>query len=91
MQVVLRSEGDVALFDVTNSFSPLTPEELERIFDPFYRGSGATTEGTGLGLAITKKIVALHHGEIGACNTPEGFKVWLRLPIFQAKSPEPSV
>jgi two-component system sensor histidine kinase CpxA len=83
--ISMRSENDAVMLEVTNSSSPLLAEDLERIFNPFYRGKGATGEGTGLGLAITKKIIALHQGDIGARNTPQGFQVWLRLSRFSAE------
>lgn len=91
VRVVWRAAGGVARLEVTNTFSTLDPTELVRIFDPFYRGSGTTSEGTGLGLAITKKIVTLHHGEIGAQNTPAGFQVWLHLPILGGQDTAPEV
>jgi signal transduction histidine kinase len=80
VRVRLRSEGSAVRFEVTNSCAPVASEDLERIFDPFYRGKGSVSEGTGLGLAITRKIVLMHKGDIGAKNTPEGFQVWLCLP-----------
>lgn len=84
VRVSMRSEGDAVVLEVTNTSPPLLTEELERIFDPFYRGTGAKSGGTGLGLAITKKIIAFHRGGIGARNTPQGFQIWLRLPGFTA-------
>jgi signal transduction histidine kinase len=78
--VALRLEGSAVRFEVTNSCASVAAEDLERIFDPFYRGKGSGSEGTGLGLAITRKIVLMHKGDIGAQNTPEGFQVWLWLP-----------
>ena len=78
--VALRSQGDRARVEVTNSAAPVGERDLARIFDPFYRGQGAPSEGTGLGLAITRKIIRLHGGDIGALNTPQGFQVWLWLP-----------
>lgn len=75
----VRSAPDGVLVEVTNSFPPVGPEELEAIFKPFYRGQTGNTEGTGLGLAIVEKIVALHHGRLGARNVPEGFQVWIAL------------
>ncbi|QSV45493.1 HAMP domain-containing sensor histidine kinase [Geobacter benzoatilyticus] len=85
VRISMRSENDAVMLEVTNSSPPLLAEDLERIFNPFYRGKGATGEGTGLGLAITKKIIALHQGDIGARNTPQGFQVWLRLSRFTAE------
>ena len=84
VRVLLRSEDNTVLLEVTNTSPPLLLEELGKIFNPFYRGKGAIGDGTGLGLAITKKIITLHRGDIGARNTPQGFQVWLRLFKFTA-------
>jgi len=51
----------------------ISPDEYEKIFEPFYRtdkSRSRKTGGTGLGLAITKKIVELHGGKI-MVTTPE--------------------
>ena len=49
------------------------PEDLERIFDKFYRvHRPAEVSGTGLGLAICKGIVEAHRGRIWAENRPGG-------------------
>jgi signal transduction histidine kinase len=39
-------------------------EELELIFERFYRGSQTKTFGTGLGLSIVKEIAALHDATV---------------------------
>lgn len=46
-------------------------EDLERIFESFYRGAGATTgqPGTGLGLAIAQRIVKLHGSKLQVEST----------------------
>ena len=58
-------------------------EDLERIFDKFYRVQRPQgISGTGLGLAICQGIVEAHHGRIRAENLPEGgacITVWLPL------------
>lgn len=74
------------MLQVTNTFTPVLADDLERIFEPFYRGKGMITEGTGLGLAITKKIISLHQGDIGARNALQGFQVWLWLPKFSGET-----
>ena len=40
------------------------PEEMEKIFDKFYRGQKPETSGIGLGLAICKGIILAHNGKI---------------------------
>ncbi|PSR27653.1 MAG: hypothetical protein C7B47_07370 [Sulfobacillus thermosulfidooxidans] len=59
--------------------------DLERIFQRFYRGSGAAQSdkrGSGLGLSIVKRIVEAHHGRIWAENVrPQGFLVGIELPL----------
>lgn len=81
VHVGMRWEDTSLVIEITNTHPPIETEELELIFHPFYRGKESRCEGTGLGLAITKKIITLHHGEIGARNTPKGFQVWIGLPM----------
>jgi len=49
-------------------------DELERVFEKFYRGRRVKgkTAGTGMGLAIAKGIIEAHGGKIRASNRPEG-------------------
>lgn len=48
--------------------------ELARIFDSFFRGTGANRKQAshGLGLPITKRIIDAHHGELRARNLAKG-------------------
>jgi len=51
----------------------MKPEELDRIFDEFYRVKNEYTSdipGTGLGLSLAKRLVELHQGQICADSTP---------------------
>jgi signal transduction histidine kinase len=59
----------------------IRPDDLPRLFDRFYRASGAPAGGTGLGLAIARWIVDRHGGSIEAANLPSGGARFLvRLP-----------
>lgn len=61
----------------------LSDDELERVFDRFYRGDASrarSTGGSGLGLSITRSIVEAHGGRIVASHDPAGgarFTIWL--------------
>ncbi|MBA3007598.1 MAG: sensor histidine kinase [Proteobacteria bacterium] len=62
------NEG-VALIKVADSGPGLRPEQMERVFQPFF-----TTRplGTGLGLANVKKIMDYQGGSVLAANNPDG-------------------
>jgi two-component system sensor histidine kinase KdpD len=47
-------------------------DEIDKIFDKFYRGQTQDSKGMGLGLAICKGIIQAHHGNIAAESRAEG-------------------
>lgn len=61
----------------------VAPEDLERIFEPFYRGRADTVaSGFGLGLAIARHAVQAHGGSIRATNRDGGgLLVEISLPL----------
>jgi signal transduction histidine kinase len=51
--------------EVVNQGDVIAAEEIQQIFQPFYRGSGTgNSKGFGLGLALAQRIIALHKGFI---------------------------
>ena len=82
----LRYQREMAQFEIEDSGPGIPPDELDRIFEPFSRGSAAhvgATGGTGLGLTIAKMLTDLMGGEMNVESRPgEGslFKVRLYLP-----------
>ncbi|WP_308781050.1 HAMP domain-containing sensor histidine kinase [uncultured Clostridium sp.] len=75
IKINLIDENGYAKFSITNKGKSLSKEEVNKLFDRFYRvekSRAETTGGTGLGLAISKSIVSLHGGEIwGSCEGEE--------------------
>ncbi|MBW3630031.1 MAG: HAMP domain-containing protein [Gemmatimonadetes bacterium] len=66
----------------------ITPEELPRVFDRFYRGVAALGRpaGTGLGLAIARLIVEQHGGRIEVSSEPGlGSRFTVLLPVAPAE------
>ena len=62
---------------ITNTYRKLEPEELEKLFEPFYRIEGNKNPGSGLGLTIIKKQLSQCNSSIFAENSQNGltFKV----------------
>ncbi len=91
----LRYQRDMAHFEVEDSGPGILEHELERIFEPFARGSAADAAscgGTGLGLPISKLLTELMGGELTVRSTPgagSAFSVRLLLPRLHAEAPQP--
>jgi len=93
--------GDSLEVRVTNIGEGVPPNELDRIFDRFYRvesGRSSAFPGTGLGLAICKGIVEAHGGSILAQSVPgEETTILFRIPVAASPpggdrlAPEPHV
>jgi two-component system sensor histidine kinase MprB len=78
---VAVAEGEVTVRD---HGAGIPPEELEHVFDRFYRGAGSRHEaGSGLGLAIVRQVADSHGGEVSVESTPATGTVFrLRLGVL---------
>ncbi len=77
-----RADGEVRL-TVADRGPGLGPDELERVFEKFYRG-GRRAGGVGLGLALCRAIAAAHGGSIDARERSGGGAAFtLRLPLAE--------
>jgi len=71
----VRREGDDVIFRVQDEGIGVSPEDLGRLFEQFYRGKGAEqtkTTGLGIGLSLCKAIVERHRGRIWAESPGKG-------------------
>ena len=68
-----RANGSV-LIAVRDRGPGFASDELERVFDPFYRGTSARGQasGFGLGLSLARRVAEAHGGSIRAANPPGG-------------------
>lgn len=75
-------EDESVHVQVSNQGPQVPPQDLERIFDKFYRITAADrVTGTGLGLSICKGIIEAHGGHIWAENVPDGLAFNFTLPL----------
>ncbi len=85
ISVSLDADHQNAFVTVSDNGVGIAEEELDKIFERFYRVDktrGRDTGGTGLGLAITKATVLFHNGSIKVTsNEGEGTTFVVRLPL----------
>ena len=82
-------DGQWLAISVKDAGSGISPEDLPRIFERFYRGdkSRGQAKGAGLGLAIAKQVIEAHGGKIGVSSQPgRGSCFTIYLPTSSAQA-----
>ncbi len=76
-------QADEVQIDVADTGPGIEPEDLEHLFERFYRIPGSeSAEGSGLGLSVAQKIVEEHNGRIEVDSTVgEGTTFMIFLPV----------
>ncbi len=84
----IRHEREMAYFEIEDTGPGIAARDLERIFEPFARGTarGGPHDGggTGLGLTIAKMLTDLMGGEMTVHSTP-GLGTRFRIVLFLAE------
>ena len=75
-------EQSMAYLRVENDGPPITEEEMNRLFDPFWSGE----DGAGLGLSISARIAEQHGGYIESENAGLGVRFTLYLPSLRTNN-----
>ncbi|MDM8544605.1 response regulator [Desulfococcaceae bacterium HSG9] len=82
-------EGDYVIFNVTDDGIGISPEDMERIFEPFYTKKVMGRSGTGLGMAVVWGTVKDHNGYIGTQSKEgQGTSFTLFFPVTRKKRAE---
>jgi signal transduction histidine kinase len=91
VQLAASRVGEEIEFAVSDDGPGLEEEQLEHVFERFWRADSTETQsvgGTGLGLAIAKSLVELHGGAISASSAPgRGATFRFVLPISKDGRP----
>ena len=85
VDVSLENSQGTAKLRIRDHGEGVPDEQIDRIFEPFYRCSGERKSGAGIGLAITQTAAALMNGTVEANRAPEGgLLVTLELPLIRS-------
>lgn len=89
----VAERDDAVEISVTDHGPGIPEEELDRVFERFFRSDPARsrqTGGTGLGLSIVKHVIANHAGEVAVWSRPgSGATFTIRLPRADAPTATP--
>lgn len=87
--IVFHNGDGAAHVDIRDTGIGIADEDLEHIFERFYRADEARsreTGGSGLGLAIARWVVEMHHGSIGVeSKLGEGSVFSIHLPLIPSQ------
>jgi len=85
IEVSVHEEGCHARIDVTDHGKGISPDFIERIFEPYERGArSGEPKGLGLGLYISRQLAVSHGGQLTVRSTPgQGATFSLLLPCTE--------
>jgi signal transduction histidine kinase len=74
-QARIRTEPGHAIIEIEDNGPGIPPEDLDRVFEPFYRrdpSRSRQTGGIGLGLAVVRSVARGHGGDVVLSNRAGG-------------------
>jgi len=93
LAIVTRRDGDRVVVELQDSGEGVSPEDLERVFEPFF-STRAPDLSTGLGLSTVRDLVQLAGGRVALESQPgQGTLVRVSLPVLdllpEERAPQP--
>lgn len=86
INITAQIENDRFHLSIEDTGVGIQPEEIKKVFQPFYRGEQGRRikQGMGLGLSIANDLTEAHGGTLEVTSTPSGgsnFNVWLPMNL----------
>ncbi|KMK66933.1 HAMP domain-containing sensor histidine kinase [Puniceibacterium sp. IMCC21224] len=83
LTVALTRDTGAVTLTVSDNGPGIPPDDRERVFDPFFRGSAPRSDtGSGLGLALAKAVADRHNATIALSDNAPGLCVTVTFPAL---------
>ncbi len=82
IRIYYTKRGDLLRVSVFNTGDPIPEEDIDQIWDKFYKVDKARTReygGSGIGLSIVKAVMDSHGQQCGVINHEDGVEFWMEL------------
>lgn len=91
-RVTVEAGGRTVAISVSDAGSGIAPEDMPRVFEPFFRSTRTqSVPGSGIGLTLAKAIVERHSGSLEIESSPgRGTRVRVALPLAGAPARHPA-
>lgn len=93
VQIEAQQKGNEAVIEILDRGPGIPPDEMEKVFRPFYRiesSRNADTGGSGLGLAIVQQLCTANGWQVALLPRDGGGTVAeLRLPLSESQQEQP--
>ena len=84
-------KGEYVILSVSDDGAGISPDDLDRIFEPFYTKKEMGRSGTGLGLSVVWSVVQDHEGCINVKSDENGTTFELYFPVTKEVMPDKSL
>ncbi|QPC46476.1 ATP-binding protein [Mangrovibacillus cuniculi] len=92
IDILIEEMDEFMKVSVTDHGKGIPKEELEAVFQPFYRLRRTNEEGSGLGLALVKKLTEKMNGKCGAYSIQNSHTTfWVKFPIVKGMACQKSM
>ena len=75
VDISLFADSNNIILEVNDTGPGISNDDLERVFERFYRGENTGVSGSGLGLSIVKEIATQHGAHVELSNLSQGLSV----------------